>query len=127
VFVGGAGVAVLVGDGVMVAVAVGVFVGVAVFVGCGVAVAVSVGVAVGGTAVFVTVTALMASVANNSTLAVAADVGGVSFLKEAEPFTTTATPTPIRPVNPMTMMVSKARFLMVTTPDKRIGNTFGHL
>lgn len=127
VFVGGAGVAVLVGEGVVVAVAVGVLVGVAVFVGNGVAVAVWVGVFVGGTAVSVTVTALMASVANNSTLAVAAVVGGISFLRDAGPFTATATPKPIRPVNPMTMMVSKARFLMVITPGKRIDNTFGHL
>lgn len=91
VFVGGAGVAVLVGDGVMVAVAVGVFVGVAVFVGDGVAVAVSVGVLVGGTAVFVTVMALMAAVANKSTLAVAANVGGTSFLKEVKPLATMVT------------------------------------
>ncbi len=91
VFVGGAGVAVLVGDGVLVAVAVGVLVGVAVFVGRGVAVAVSVCVGVGGTAVFVTVTALIASVANISTLAVAANVGSVLFSREAEPFATTVT------------------------------------
>ena len=126
VFVGGAGVAVLVGVGVMVAVAVGVFVGVAVFVGCGVAVAVSVGVAVGGTAVFVSVTALIASVANSPTLAVAADVGGAFSLKEAEPFTTTVIAKPIRPVIPMTISESKIRFLMVTTPDKEIDNRLSY-
>jgi hypothetical protein len=91
VFVGGTGVAVLVGEGVLVAVAVGVWVGVAVLVGKGVAVAVSVGVGVRGTAVFVAVTALIASVAKSSTLAVATNVGGASFLREAEPFATTVT------------------------------------
>jgi hypothetical protein len=93
VFVGGAKVAVLVGDGVLVVVAVGVRVAVAVFVGWGaaVSVAVSVGVGVGGTAVFVTVTALIASVANRSALAVAATVGGVLFSRVVEPFATTVT------------------------------------
>ena len=110
VFVGGAGVAVLVGVGVMVAVAVGV----------------SVGVAVGGTAVFVSVTALIASVANSPTLAVAADVGGAFSLKEAEPFTTTVIAKPIRPVIPMTISESKIRFLMVTTPDKEIDNRLSY-
>lgn len=119
VFVGGARVAVLVGDGVIVAVAVAVFVGtaVAVFVGSGVAVAVSVGgIAVGGTAVFVAVTALIASVANRSTLAVAVSGGGVFSLKGAEPFVTTVTAKPIIPVNPTTMSESKTRFLMAITP-----------
>lgn len=97
VSVGGDGVAVSVGSGVIVAVAVavGVLVGmaVAVFVGGGVAVAVCVAgtVAVGGTAVFVIVTALIASAANTSTWAVAANVGIGSLRKTPEPLASAVT------------------------------------
>lgn len=122
VLVGGAGVAVSVGSGVSVAVAVAVAVSVgtavAVSVGSGVAVAVWVGVLVGGTAVCVAVTALISWVANNSVLAVASSVGGISCRSKVEPLAKNVTANPIRPVKPTTITESNVRFLMVTSPGE---------
>lgn len=117
VSVGGSGMGVWVGVGVTVSVGVGVVVWVGVLVGTAVLVAVAVGlgegVSVGSTSVALGLTALIAWVANCSTLAVGAKVGVGSCVNENVPLVVSVINKPIMPVTPMTTRERNSRFFMM--------------